>query len=578
MYKSRAIQVGNLKLGGDAPVRIQSMTNTPTGDVSATVDQCKSILSAGADLVRVTVRNLKEAESLASIKEKLSIEGFQEPLVADVHFNPEIAFRAALYADKVRINPGNFGGPEFRKSFLTFLDICRQNNTAIRIGINQGSLSDRIMNDFGDSPEGMVESAMEFLRICQQENFSRVVVSLKSSNTRTMIYANRLLVRKLLNENMDYPLHTGITEAGAGVDGRMKSAIGIGTLLAEGIGDTIRVSLTEKPENEIPFARKLASISAIKKSSSKEEPSSLPLAYSRRRSNPVLNIGGHNPPVVIVSNDQEQLSSSGQSRINPDFFYGNHSGILFPGNAYHTTERISQIPVIQTKDLIQKGFPESKSVCINLLPDDLKDLIIRSLIKNDNAILAINVNSNDHSLGIRKLFDEFSSSQWSPPVILKYFSVEKDRMDYLMHAALDLGGLLIDGLPDGIWLENNCFPPADNVAMAFNLLQASRSRMSKTEYIACPSCGRTLFHIENVLAKVMEATKHLKHLKIAVMGCIVNGPGEMADADYGYVGSGPGKITLYRSRDPVKKNIPEEKAIEELIHLIRDNNDWIDPD
>ena len=578
MYKSRAIQVGNLKLGGEAPVRIQSMTNTPTGDVSATVEQCKSILSAGADLVRVTVRNLKEAESLASIKEKLSVEGFQEPLVADVHFNPEIAFIAALYADKVRINPGNFGGPEFREPFLTFLDICRQNNTAIRIGVNHGSLSDRIMNSFGDSPEGMVESAMEFIRICQQENFTRVVVSLKSSNTRTMIYANRLLVRKLQNENMDYPLHIGITEAGAGEDGRMKSAIGIGTLLEEGIGDTIRVSLTEKPENEIPFARKLARISADKKSSSEGKPSPLPLAYSRRMSNPVLNIGGHNPPVVIVSKDPERLPATGQSRTNPDFEYDNHSGMLFPGDAYHNTEKVTQLPVLQTNDLIQKGFPAGKSICLNFSLVELKDLIIRPLVNKARVILAINTSPNDHSLGIRKLFDDYFSRQWSPPVILKYSSIEKDRMDYLIHAALDLGGLFIDGLPDGIWLENDCFPPADNAVMAFNLLQASRSRMSKTEYIACPSCGRTLFHIENVLARVREATCHLKHLKIAVMGCIVNGPGEMADADYGYVGSGAGKITLYRGRDPVKKNIPEEKAIEELIHLIRDNNDWIEPD
>ncbi|MBL7111019.1 MAG: (E)-4-hydroxy-3-methylbut-2-enyl-diphosphate synthase [Bacteroidales bacterium] len=578
MYKSRSIPIGNLTLGGDAPVRIQSMTNTRTGDVTTTVDQCKSILEAGADLVRVTVRNLNEADKLSAIKEKLTLDGYHQPLVADVHFNPDIAFKAAVFADKVRINPGNFGGPEFKSQFLSLIDICKKHKTAIRIGVNHGSLSERIMNTFGDSPEGMVESAMEYLRICKENDFEPVVVSIKSSNTRTMIHANRFLVQKLLEEEMDYPIHLGITEAGAGEDGRMRSAVGIGTLLTEGIGDTIRVSLTERPENEIPFAIKLADISSNKKSSTGLSINDLTVSYRRRKSNPAGIIGNNNPPVVIASIDPESGRTSDQFQTYPDLIFDNKSEMIFLANDQLKSDNAERITTVRTIDFLQGRVPANKSFFIHCLPGELNNLIINALKKNNKAILTINHSPNDHSLGRSRLFDDFFSSECHTPVILKLLCREKETEDYMIHAAIELGGLFVDGLPDGIWLENENFSQAANAQMAFNLLQASRARMSKTEYIACPSCGRTLFNIENVLTRVQEATSHLKHLKIAVMGCIVNGPGEMADADYGYVGSGRGKITLYKIKDPVKKNIPEDKAIEELIHLIKENNDWIEPD
>ena len=565
-------------LGGDAPVRIQSMTNTDTGDVAATVNQCKSILRAGAELVRVTVRSLAEADRLPEIKKQLTSDGYQQPLIADVHFNPEIACKAALYADKVRINPGNFGGADYRSRFIDFLDICRKNNTAIRIGVNHGSLSERMMNAYGDSPEGMVESAMEYLRICMDENFKPVVVSLKSSNTRIMIHANRILVSEMKKAGMDYPIHLGITEAGAGEDARMKSAVGIGTLLTEGIGDTIRVSLTEKPENEIPFARKLTGITAENNHPADANLSLYPFTYSRRKTYQVGSTGGNNPSVVVVSMNPDMSRTPGQFNTDPDFIFDTRSAILSSKKDKSQTETSGQIPVIKIQDFIPGKLPVKNTYCVETSLKEINKINISALSKYGNAKIAIFISQNDHSLGIRKVFDKFLLSELFFPVILRYSCNEKDREDYLIRAATNLGGLFIDGLPDGLWLENKYFSADVNAAMAFNLLQASRARMSKTEFIACPSCGRTLFNIEQVLAKVKKATEHLKHLKIAIMGCIVNGPGEMADADYGYVGSGKGKITLYKSKDAVKKNIPEEKAIEELIHLIKENNDWIEPE
>jgi len=578
VYKSRSIPIGNLILGGDAPARIQSMTNTQTGDISATVDQCKSILKAGADLVRVTVRNLDEAGKLSAIKEKLTLKGYHQPLVADVHFNPDIAFIAARHVDKVRINPGNFGGPEFKSQFVSLLDICRKHKTAIRIGVNHGSLSERIMNIFGDSPEGMVESAMEYLRICKEEHFQPVVVSLKSSNTRTMIHSNRLLVQKLIEEGMDYPIHLGITEAGAGEDGRMRSAVGIGTLLTDGIGDTIRVSLTEKPENEIPFAKKLVDISSKKKGSSNGNPGDLTVSYERRRSDPAGIIGNNNPPVVIASLDPDIVRTANMFHTEPDLVFDEVSGMIFLEQDSPASENSEQFTTVSTIDFLQGTVPADKLFFIDSIPCELNALTINALKETTRAVLILNYMSNDHSLGISDLFDSFLSSEYIQPVILRLSYREDDREKYIIRTAIDLGGLLIDGLPDGIWLENEHFSAAENTHLAFNLLQASRARMSKTEYIACPSCGRTLFNIENVLAGIEKATGHLKHLKIAVMGCIVNGPGEMADADYGYVGSGKGKITLYKGKDPANNNIPEEKAIEELILLIKENNDWTEPE
>ncbi len=578
MYKSRPILIGNLTLGGDAPVRIQSMTNTRTGDVKATAGQCKRILEAGADLVRITVRNLDEADKLSAIKEKLTLDGYHQPLIADVHFNPDIAFKAAVFADKVRINPGNFGGPGFKSQLLSLIDICKKHETAIRIGVNHGSLSERIMNAYGDSPEGMVESALEYLRICREYDFKPVVVSLKSSNTRTMIHANRLLVQNLLQEGMDCPIHLGITEAGAGDDGRMRSAIGIGTLLTDGIGDTIRVSLTEKPENEIPFAIKVAGISSKRRSPAGVTIDDIKVSYRRRKSNPAGIIGNNNPPVVIASMDPDIGHAPVHSQPLPDLIFDKKIKTIFNSEDWLQPGKTEQITLIRTIDFLQGRVPADKLFFIESLPEELNNLTINALKESGKAILIINQTSNDHSLGMSKLSDDFFSSECHTPVILKLVCRQKEREDYLIHTAVELGGLFVDGQPDGIWLENEYFSQSENVQMAFNLLQASRARMSKTEYIACPSCGRTLFNIENVLETIQKATSHLKHLKIAVMGCIVNGPGEMADADYGYVGSGKGKITLYKARKAYKKNIPQENAIEELINLIKANNDWVEPD
>ena len=501
------VQIGNVTLGALNPVCLQSMANTPTGDVTASVNQCIRIIQSGADLVRFTVPSMADADAFAAICCELRKKNFQTPLVADVHFNPDIALKVAGSADKVRINPGNFNDPD---KFRLLVQKCEEGGKTLRIGVNHGSLSAKIMEKFGDTPEGMAESAMEFLRICKSMNFSRVVVSMKSSNVRVMIYATRTVAEMMDKEGMKYPLHLGVTEAGAGEDGRIKSAVGIGTLLCEGLGDTIRVSLTEEPESEIPVARKLAdfAVSGVKNAvDSTNSSSRFPKVYARRKSKSIGNIGGSNVPVVI-----------GTDQIPPVNFV-QHSGYR------------------------------------------LSDATIKEIQTKPDAVLIYTPVSGNVFAELSELRGHLDSMKLDVPVIFRLHLQETSEEDFMLKAAVSLGGAFIDGFGDGIWLTNQ-FELRNNTVSdtALGILQACRSRMSKTEFISCPSCGRTNFNLLQTLAQIKEATLHLKGLKIGVMGCIVNGPGEMADADYGYVGSGKGKITLYKAREVIKTECSGRKC------------------
>jgi len=562
LYKSRRIKIGNCELGGDAPVSVQSMTNTDTLDTKATVEQCVRIIREGADLVRLTVRNTREAENLINIKNELRNKGHNTPLIADVHFNPKIAEIAAGIVEKVRINPGNFASDDFQDKFISLLRVCAKNNTAIRIGVNHGSLSERIMDKFGDTPEGIVESAMEYLRICLKEKFFNVVVSVKSSNTRVMIWANRLLVNAMLKEGMNFPVHLGITEAGEGEDGRIRSAVGIGTLLGEGIGDTIRISLTEDPEKEIPVALKLVSIFI----NSRTKPDSFPewgeSDLSAIKTARVRNIGGGQPPVVVSSGDPF-IKTQKNSKKETEYFNNE------PVPDYIVSDSgISEIKPSGGKKLI----PDLEFI---LMPGRETEIskISESYKRKGNGVIIIKHTAGDN-LSLLNLIKLYKHSRTDLPIIVRAEYSEPDPVLFLLKASSELGRIFIDRQADGIWLENPNLKINDINRISFGLLQAARARISRTEYISCPSCGRTLFDIQDTLLKVKAATSHLKHLKIAVMGCIINGPGEMADADYGFVGSAPGMVTLYKQKEPIKKNIPSDNAINELIRLIKDCGDW----
>ena len=512
--KSKEIQVGDLRIGGNNPIRIQTMANTDTNDIAASVAQAKRCLQAGTELLRYTTQGTKEAENLGKIKDALRTEGINLPLVADIHFNANVAEVAAQLVEKVRINPGNFvTGKQgdytddewndelrrIREKLHTLLSLCKDKGTAIRIGVNHGSLSPRIMSRYGNTPLGLATSCMEFIELCEQEGFTNLILSVKASNTRVMIYAVRLLVQMMDAKGKNYPLHLGVTEAGSDDEGRIKSAIGIGTLLHDGIGDTIRVSLSEAPEAEIPVARKLVDyIESQRSHSSFLTPhSSLKTDYSRRKTAPINNIGGNNPVVVIADT---QLNTT----LKPDY----------------TANEIETL---------------KQSVAII---DTLEDLT--PLLATDK------------------------------PVIFKKTFAINDLETLQIQAGAFFGPLLIDGLIDGIWLSNQSdLITAKQVNdIAFELLQSSRCRISKTEYTSCPSCGRTKFDLPKVVRQVKEATQGFVGLKIAVMGCIVNGPGEMADADFGYIGAGMGKVSLYKGKECVMKNIPEEEAIDKLLELI----------
>ncbi|MDE5745628.1 MAG: (E)-4-hydroxy-3-methylbut-2-enyl-diphosphate synthase [Paramuribaculum sp.] len=550
-YKRRPsseVRVGNVVIGGTNPVRIQSMTNTSTMDTPGSVAQCERIHSAGADIVRLTAQGVREAENIGRIRAELRSKGVDVPLVADIHFNPKAAFEAARQVEKVRINPGNFVDPgrTFRKISYTdeeyaeelrkidealtpFLKLCSEHNTAIRIGVNHGSLSDRIMSRFGDTPAGMVESAMEFLRVCVRRNFTDVVISIKASNVRVMVETVRRLVRAMDKENMHFPLHLGVTEAGDGEDGRVKSAVGIGTLLAEGIGDTIRVSLSEAPENEVPVAAFLADyISSFEKAPAIDgeyAPAFDPINPRRRLSVEADGIGGDREPVVIGADSNAEYDADS----TPDEFADTWTNYV-------------ELSVPCSDDELRR-LPKNTPV------------VITSTHPNYQGAVSATVHRMT-TLGIDN------------PVILKVVYTGITVEEVMLRAAVDMGAPLMNGLADGIWIESDSMTPAALSHLAFGILQSARLRISRTEYIACPGCGRTLFNLETTLRRVKEATAALKGLKIGVMGCIVNGPGEMADADYGYVGAGVGKVSLYKGKECIEKNIPEEDAVKKLIEFI----------
>lgn len=601
-YKRRPtndVQIGNLLMGSKHPIRIQTMTTTNTLDIESTVEQCIKVAQAGADFVRITAQGVREAEALKTIREKLRASGYDIPLIADIHFNPAAAEAAAKNVEKIRINPGNFidkradfsvvefSDDEYtqeleklRVKFVHLLTICREHNTALRIGANHGSLSDRIMSRYGDTPAGMVESAMEFLRICKAERFDNVVVSMKASNTRVMVQAYRLLSAQMQTEGMRYPLHLGVTEAGDGEDGRIKSAVGIGTLLADGLGDTIRVSLTEEPENEIPVARALVEYFTNRKKHTEVLQANTsyyhPYEYVRRESEAAANIGGNNLPVVVA--DLSHLSPIYQSDIEKLGFTLTANGWTGSDSAPDYIYAGSSLYEFTTQGLNIFDDENSDFVFCNL--SYLTQQFVAWLKQSPQVVLILETNNINGVAEQRSFFLKLIENNVTNPVILRRRYDEDELSDLQLKSACDLGALLIDGFGDGVMISNPVLlDGVDNaeqaiVTTAYGILQASRVRFSKTEFIACPGCGRTLFNLRDTLSQVRAATSHLKGLKIGVMGCIVNGPGEMADSDYGYVGAGPGRVTLYKGKVAVKKNIKQDEAINELIDLIKENGDW----
>lgn len=552
---SSTVQIGNVPLGGDNPIRIQSMTSTSTLDTDASVAQCRRIFDAGADYVRLTAQGVREAHNIGEIRAALHAAGYTKPLVADIHFNPKAAFEAAATTDKVRINPGNFVDAartfkkleytdeeyaaeleKIRRAVVPFLAICREHHTAVRLGVNHGSLSDRIMSRYGDTPAGMVESAMEYLRIFREENFNDVAISIKASNTVIMVETVRRLVAEMDREDMHYPLHLGVTEAGDGEDGRIKSAVGIGTLLAEGIGDTVRVSLSEEPELEIPVARKLVDYITAREGhapiSGCFAKAYNRIAPERRPTNAVGSIGGQNVPVVATA-----LSPADVAAIatKPDFFLSD----------------------VNWKEIDASAKAEGFS--------------------DDDVLLLTSHHANpvgEIEAFIHRLWDNGCKA----PVVVRMSYDDANEEDVQVKAGADFGALLLNGLVDGIVLDAPNLPNnADAVAYSFGILQAARRRTTKTEYISCPSCGRTLYDLQHAVKEIKAATSHLKGLKIGIMGCIVNGPGEMADADYGYVGAAVGKVSLYKGKECVERNVPQDVALTHLIDLIKANGDWTEP-
>ena len=603
---SSPVQVGDLQLGGDAPIRIQSMTTTNTNDTEACVEQAEKIIKAGGELVRLTTQGRREAENLKNINAQLRADGFNTPLVADVHFNANVADVAALYAEKVRVNPGNYVDParvfkkieytdaeyadELKKledRFVPFLNICKEHHTAVRIGVNHGSLSDRIMSRYGDTPEGIVESCMEFLRICKKEQFDNVVISIKASNTVIMVRTVRLLVDEMDRNDMHYPLHLGVTEAGEGEDGRIKSAVGIGALLADGIGDTVRVSLSEEPEAEIPVARHLVDYITKREGHLMVPATASPdfdwLRPERRKTRAAGGIGGSNVPVVIASlpNGQTPTAVEFGADTTPDYIY---CGSSLPANRKEGQKYIVDFNAYTGAKDTYPIFPYNATPFISSVKADVKFLVLQlgapseeylACLKAHPEVVVIAVSNQQNKLGEqRALTHELWINGLFNPVVFAqmYRHSAQEKADFQLEAAADMGALMIDGLCDGIWLMNDGDINVRDVAdTSFAILQAARLRTSKTEYISCPGCGRTLYDLRSTIAKIKAATAHMKGLKIGIMGCIVNGPGEMADADYGYVGAGPGKISLYKQKMCVEKAIPESEAVEHLLRFIEED-------
>ena len=627
--KTRVVNIGGVPMGGENPIRIQSMTTIDTMDTKGSVEQVIRMVYAGCEYVRITAPSIKEAQNLNEIKKELRLRGYTVPLIADIHFTPNAAELAARIVEKVRVNPGNYADKKrfeeieytdasyqaeldrIRQKFAPLIKICKEYGTAMRIGTNHGSLSDRIMSRYGDTPLGMVESALEFLRICEDLNYYDIVLSMKASNPQVMVQAYRLLVQKLDEEGFQpYPLHLGVTEAGDGEDGRIKSSVGIGSLLEDGLGDTIRVSLTEEPEAEVPVAKELADRYVNRTTSLvipeiKSYPIN-PFAYTRRNTHEVINLGGHQVPRVVAD-------FSAKEKVTPAslFALGYHYSV--PLDKWNITDMACDyiflgdntidfaIPgtlglVYNHKTwLSQKGKERSYpfvtpldylggvelSPKLNFIYTQLKDINDEFItkVKQDNTVVLLIDTYNTHGLAEqRRLFVELIERDCRVPVIIgrAYADLTSDQLQ--LFAATDMGGLLIDGLGDGLFIAaERCGSDKMVNETAFNILQATRTRISKTEYISCPSCGRTLFDLQETTAKIRFRTSHLKGIKIGIMGCIVNGPGEMADADYGYVGSGPGRITLYRGKEVVKKNVPAPQAVDALIDLIREDSNWIEP-
>ena len=598
------VLIGTVWVGSKYPIRVQSMTNTSTMDTDASTDQCEELIDAGAELVRLTTQGVREAQNLYFIRKNLLAKGYVVPLVADVHFNPKVAEEAARIVEKVRINPGNFvdsiktfqqyeyTDEEYAKEIakieeklIPLLEICKENSTAIRIGVNHGSLSDRIMSRFGDTPQGMVESCMEFLRICRKHNFLRIVISVKASNTMVMVHTVRLLVATMQQEGMRFPLHLGVTEAGDAEDGRIKSAVGIGALLIDGIGDTIRVSLSEHPKNELPVANKMVDyIKQVAKAPTIEpfiyhNNFFKPFAYNRRKSIPVGPIGNTHVPIVIHSlSDTENCIDV--TATKPDFIYVGSSIV----NTYPTPKIIdaavwrkeeNTYPMFSIETYTNIQMCDADIVFLSMKSTEITKEICELISATTRVILIVQLLSENPVGEGRKVFATLHYYQVENPVVLQRAYNEEDIEMLQIKSSVDIGSFFLDGFGDGIMLENKQ-KIQDTVSLSFSILQATRARMSKTEFISCPGCGRTLFDLQQTIAHIKRATSHLNHLKIGIMGCIVNGPGEMADADYGYVGAGKGKISLYKKQECVQRNIPEKEAVQRLIQLIKDNGDWYD--
>jgi (E)-4-hydroxy-3-methylbut-2-enyl-diphosphate synthase len=637
---SREVFIGDVALGGFNPIRVQSMTTTDTMDTEATIAQSIRMIEAGCEYVRITAPSMNEAQNLANIKAGLRQRGYNTPLIADIHFTPNAAELAARIVEKVRINPGNYVDKKkfevkeytdadyeaelerIRKRFEPLVKICKEYGTAMRIGTNHGSLSDRIMNRYGDSPMGMVESAMEFLRICEDLHYYNIVLSMKSSNPQVMIQAYRLLIAKMNEEGMNYPLHLGVTEAGEAEEGRIKSAMGIGTLLEDGIGDTIRVSLTEEPEHEIPVARALADRYRKRAEQLQHHPVippqpeenflNPPFEYKRRETFETENIGGHNVPRVIIdlsaieNIDPLHLKAvdmhydavsdkwnTGEQASDYLYFGSNQPGFMLPNGTKgiydHQTwlsleDRKHNFPLIEWNHYHALS-DDQKSATLNFIrlsTDEASEDSLLKLAEDKTAVIVLHTEALHNMPSLRQVFFRLQRLGVRNPVIIQESYKDIDKLHFLLDSSTDTGGLLNDGFGDGLFVSYSTQDeePLKTTRVinqtAFYILQASRTRISKTEYISCPSCGRTLFDLQETTAMIRKKTDHLKGVKIAIMGCIVNGPGEMADADYGYVGTGPGKITLYRGKEVVKRNIQSSAALDELINLIKEDGYWTD--
>jgi (E)-4-hydroxy-3-methylbut-2-enyl-diphosphate synthase len=592
--KTLSVKIGNVLIGSDHSIKTQSMTTVSTMDTDKSVEEAIRIIKAGGQLVRFTAPNINEAKNLLNIKNTLEEKGYDTPLVADIHFTPNAALEASTIVEKVRINPGNYVDKKkfevkeyddksysdeiekIKEKFIPLINSCKNNNVAMRIGTNHGSLSDRIMNRFGDTPLGMVESAMEFLRISKDNDYNQIVLSMKSSNPIVMIHAYRLLVKSMENENMHYPLHLGVTEAGDGLDGRIKSALGIGTLLSEGIGDTIRVSLTEDPEFEIPAAEKIIKkINTIPEKVRVQNNNKRAFSFSKRETLLVGNFGGKNPPLVISSNSKAFEGNY------PDFIFIKDLKNLDESKKYITNNKDwskKQLKNVFPYYSSLKDFRKSKNTSgvLNFIEVDIKTItntIIQTI--SSNIVLVFNIDECSRH-DFLNAFTFLEEKEIKVPIILKGNYDSSDFEQIAIDASIDLGSIFLEGMGNGIWIQSEKFDDKIN-ELSFLILQNTRTRIFKTDYISCPSCGRTKFDLQKTTALVKKYTNHLKGLKISVMGCIVNGPGEMADADYGYVGSGDGVISLYKGKELVKRNISSKNAVNELIHLIKDNDDWIDP-